>query len=73
MINFAYVIDKNILDESTFHDIKPQIRKSSAIHIPVLSLPTRPLAPNTDDIEDWNEHMNSLFEWVGMACLGAQR
>jgi len=73
VICYSPSIDKNTLDEPSFHEIKSQIRKSSPIHIPILSLPTRPVAPNTDDIEDWNEHMNSLFEWVGMACLGAQR
>lgn len=24
-------------------------------------------------VEDWEMHMNELFEWVGMASLGAQR
>lgn len=24
-------------------------------------------------LEDWNRQMGELFEWVGMACLGAQR
>jgi hypothetical protein len=23
--------------------------------------------------EDWNESISELYEWVGMACLGAQR
>lgn len=26
-----------------------------------------------DAIEDWEVHMGELFEWVGMAGLGAQR
>ena len=26
-----------------------------------------------DVMNDWNAHIVSLFEWVGMACLGAQR
>ena len=24
-------------------------------------------------LEDWNYRIGELFEWVGMACLGAQR
>jgi len=60
-------------DESSFHEVKPHIRESPLIHIPIMSIPPRPLTPHADDIEDWNESMNGLFEWVGMACLGAQR
>lgn len=29
--------------------------------------------PLEDAIEDWDVRMGELFEWVGMAGLGAQR
>ena len=56
----------------------------SDVHIPTPSLSPRPVpqkskgsksAENDEDdaLEDWNIHIESLFEWVGMACLGAQR
>lgn len=78
----SFIIDKDTPDgPSSSHEVKPQTRKSSTIYIPTLSpssLVLPPPVPNSDDddddeIEDWNEHMNDLFEWVGMACLGAQR
>jgi hypothetical protein len=28
---------------------------------------------NEDDILERKEQISSLFEWLGMACLGAQR
>lgn len=27
----------------------------------------------TEAVEDWDLRTESLFEWIGMACLGAQR
>lgn len=27
----------------------------------------------TEAVEDWDCRMETLFEWVGMACLGSQR
>ncbi|KIM90388.1 hypothetical protein PILCRDRAFT_60188 [Piloderma croceum F 1598] len=56
-------------------EVKPQIHKSSVIHIPIPSSTwtTWPQKSNSDNASEWNESMNALFEWVGMACLGAQR
>jgi hypothetical protein len=37
-------------------------------------IPTVSLGSVTEEaIEEWSEHIQSLFEWIGMACLGAQR
>lgn len=74
-IKLSISIDTKTLgtDEYLINEVLPQIRQSASIHIPIVSLSPRPLAPHTDEIEDWNENMNDLFEWVGMACLGAQR
>ncbi|KAF8202501.1 ribonuclease P 40kDa subunit-domain-containing protein [Pholiota molesta] len=59
------------------------------VHVPILSLSPRPsptdrkmhqskkglTAQNdlAEALDDWNRRTESLFEWVGMACLGAQR
>jgi ribonuclease P/MRP protein subunit RPP40 len=40
--------------------------------MPTITLPARPTA-DADAVEDWEADMGALFEWVGMACLGAQR
>jgi len=51
--------------------------KLSDVHIPIPDL--SPLQDgggdddDADDVEDWNEHISDLYEWVGMACFGAQR
>lgn len=37
-------------------------------------VPEPVLAPFPEEsTEDWDEYIGDLFEWVGMACLGAQR
>lgn len=42
------------------------------MRIPVVSL--SPIREKTEDaLEDWSEHIHSLFEWIGMTCLGSQR
>lgn len=61
--------------------VKCQVRELSNIHVPnVVSIPPRPStgkpkasSPDAELLEDWNTDMADLFEWVGMACLGAQR
>ncbi|PPQ68410.1 hypothetical protein CVT26_006082 [Gymnopilus dilepis] len=69
----------------TTHKVQCKKRQMPDVHIPTPSLSPRPLpqskskgsksAENDEDdaLEDWNLHIESLFEWVGMACLGAQR
>lgn len=49
--------------------VQPQIRHSTDILVPVPALAPSP----EESTEDWDEHIGDLFEWVGMACLGAQR
>lgn len=46
-------------------------RVSANIRIPTFALPTAPKDGNA--LADWNELVSSLFEWLGMAGLGAQR
>ncbi|KAK0467010.1 ribonuclease P 40kDa subunit-domain-containing protein [Desarmillaria tabescens] len=52
--------------------VKCQKTSMNDVRIPVVDLPPRPNG-SQDDIDDWNEHLHGLFEWVGMAGLGAQR
>ena len=54
-------------------NIKAQVQKIRDVHVPDVELRRFPEREAEDDIEDWNEEIHSLFEWVGMACLGAQR
>ncbi|KAG1834123.1 ribonuclease P 40kDa subunit-domain-containing protein [Suillus variegatus] len=49
--------------------VQPQICPSADILIPV---PALALIPE-ESTEDWDERIGDLFEWVGMACIGAQR
>ncbi|OBZ73590.1 hypothetical protein A0H81_06348 [Grifola frondosa] len=54
-------------------ETKPIVRKTMNAHIPV---PTaQPLMKGVEDLEheEWEEKVSALFEWVGMACLGAKR
>ncbi|KAG2137625.1 ribonuclease P 40kDa subunit-domain-containing protein [Suillus bovinus] len=49
--------------------VRPQICRSTDILVPIPALAPFP----EESMEDWDEHIGELFEWVGMACLGAQR
>jgi hypothetical protein len=58
--------------------VKCQVRRSDDIHIPIITAgdivcPRHKADENEDGIEDWEERTLSLFEWAGMAVLGAQR
>ncbi|KAK0239127.1 ribonuclease P 40kDa subunit-domain-containing protein [Armillaria nabsnona] len=56
----------------TVRPVKCQKTSMNDVHVPIVDLPPRPDG-NQDDIDDWNESLHGLFEWVGMAGLGAQR
>ncbi|KAG1734031.1 ribonuclease P 40kDa subunit-domain-containing protein [Suillus paluster] len=49
--------------------VQHKICRSTDILIPVPTLAPLP----QESTEDWDERIGDLFEWVGMACLGAQR
>ena|SRR6267154_1709175 len=56
-------------DHDEVVNVQPHICRSTDILVPV---PT--LAPlSQESTEDWDERIADLFEWVGMACIGAQR
>ncbi|KAH7890874.1 ribonuclease P 40kDa subunit-domain-containing protein [Phlebopus sp. FC_14] len=50
-------------------DIKPRIWKDEDMSLPVPGL----VQSEEESSEDWKERLGELFEWAGMACLGAQR
>ncbi|KAJ7281382.1 ribonuclease P 40kDa subunit-domain-containing protein [Mycena rebaudengoi] len=52
-------------------NVSCQATSSVAMRVPQVTLPARPA--DADAAEDWEVDMEGLFEWVGMACLGAQR
>jgi len=50
------------------------------VHVPLPILSNQPHLNSTtksveeeEALEDWDRKIGELFEWVGMACLGAQR
>jgi len=49
-----------------------QTVEMSDVYIPEPNL-SPPAEEGGAKMEDWNEHISDLYEWVGMACLGAQR
>ncbi|KZT07302.1 uncharacterized protein LAESUDRAFT_812290, partial [Laetiporus sulphureus 93-53] len=61
----------SIFDRSTEHAMAPKTTNLSNIYVPALKL--TPCPTDTEEREDWQEEVSTLFEWVGMACLGAQR
>ncbi|TFK39770.1 ribonuclease P 40kDa subunit-domain-containing protein [Crucibulum laeve] len=63
--------------DTVIRKVKCQRNELSDIHIPVPSLTPRPFtskkASSSEELDEWNESTGALFEWIGMACLGAQR
>ncbi|KAH9930345.1 ribonuclease P 40kDa subunit-domain-containing protein, partial [Fomitopsis serialis] len=59
------------LDGSVEHVVKPTVSRTAHVYVPEPAL--SPCPNSEDEIEDWNDDMSALFEWVAMACLGSQR
>ncbi|KAI0738501.1 ribonuclease P 40kDa subunit-domain-containing protein [Daedaleopsis nitida] len=59
---------------SVEHRLERSERTRANVHIPVLKPSDLVLAGSEkEDVEEWEEKVSSLFEWVGMASLGSQR
>ncbi|KAK0501522.1 ribonuclease P 40kDa subunit-domain-containing protein [Armillaria luteobubalina] len=56
----------------TVRSVECQKTSMDNVRIPIVDISPRPDG-SQDDIDDWNETLHGLFEWVGMAGLGAQR
>ena len=54
-------------------DVTAQVQNIRDVFVPHIELRRYPEKGAEEDIEDWNEEVHLLLEWVGMACLGAQR
>ncbi|KAI0349558.1 hypothetical protein OH77DRAFT_1490615 [Trametes cingulata] len=60
---------------STHNELTRTTQRRQNVHIP---LPQRDIilsqcSQSGDVAEDWEERVSSLFEWIGMACLGSPR
>ncbi|KAF9530390.1 ribonuclease P 40kDa subunit-domain-containing protein [Crepidotus variabilis] len=58
------------------HSVKSTKKELNDVHIPTLLQQDFQNCPpsNSEDVhEDWSRRLHTLFEWVGMVCLGAQR
>lgn len=53
--------------------VKAQTRVAPDLRLPAVALRARPPHADTHAVADWEAEMRALFEWVGMAGLGAQR
>jgi len=83
---FVFIVLKPLFFEDT--DISPRVsfhikeeqtrtvncrkKEMDNVHIPHISL-HGPTNNDPDAADDWSQYVQSIFEWVGMACLGAQR
>ena len=77
---FAFIRDTGIAGPLTFAsgdnpeaygvtDVTARVRHSADVCVPHVG----DLVSTEEDDEDHRERLEALFEWVGMACLGAQR
>ena len=50
-------------------EVKRQVQQLTDVFIPEPTL----ARSKGEDKEEWEERVGELFEWIGMACLGAER
>lgn len=58
--------------EETIHEVQPIIRVIQNIHIPQPTLREEPKNGGEDE-DGWQEEVEELLEWVGLASLGSSR
>ncbi|EMD39265.1 hypothetical protein CERSUDRAFT_152346 [Gelatoporia subvermispora B] len=59
--------------DSLVHIVQPTMHKYQNVHVPVPSFQPHPGSSNPEELQDWQDVMQGLLEWVGLACLGSQR
>ncbi|KAI6113002.1 ribonuclease P 40kDa subunit-domain-containing protein [Pisolithus sp. B1] len=65
----AYVGEGSVIPLPQVVHVRPQVSRYADVFIPVPGIvPGKETNP-----EDWRERASEVFEWAGMACLGAQR
>ncbi|RPD59019.1 hypothetical protein L227DRAFT_504442 [Lentinus tigrinus ALCF2SS1-6] len=66
--------ESNLPPKSTAHEPKKVMITRSNVHIPdVKEADLLNQSSLPEDVEDWDERVSSLFEWVGLASLDSQR
>ncbi|KAH7921230.1 hypothetical protein BV22DRAFT_1107313 [Leucogyrophana mollusca] len=58
--------------------VEPRIQRSVDVHVPIPALALvrenhLKDAEDAEETEEWQDRTSELYEWVGLACLGAQR
>ncbi|KIM44470.1 hypothetical protein M413DRAFT_67558 [Hebeloma cylindrosporum] len=83
-----FLLDYAALPHGVFQELRVlpvqcRISERKDVHVPIPGLSPRPepvpLGSNRVSVDgdeglvDWDDRVQNLFEWIGMACLGAQR
>ena len=58
---------------SVAHVSEAKVTSRPNVHIPDITLEDLREAGRPEDIEEWEQRVTSLFEWIGLAGLGSQR
>ena len=73
-----------VFQDLKVHRVQCKTRELKNVHVPIPELSPRPeptpilsgsncSLEDSEGLVDWDDRVQSLFEWIGMACLGAQR
>lgn len=76
VINWFPSVDGATHPGSVAKKLVMNVLQRAHVHIPTLrreNLTLRDDQKDPDLIEDWEESVSALFEWIGMAALGSQR
>lgn len=84
LIRNAYIgpsisISDLVINNAQIRHVECETREMCDVHVPIVSrtaffdCPDRKQLGDSDALDDWNQRIQTIFEWVGMACLGAQR
>lgn len=76
MTHHPLVAAEEPVNQAEIKEVACLIRKMRDVNVPDVKLHPFPEGKGKDieeRQEDWNDDVHTLFEWVGMACLGSQR